>query len=318
MKVSEDEPTISPVVTGVILHPETFQRNMFGLAYKCNNSINCNTTTMDQLCNDIENTECLILDDGGFLIASNQDKYFNHVNKFFGLVDGEFMRSLVNRKIYDVYQMHDYQAVCEKEVNDNSAGIPRCFVPTLTDLLSFGWWLSSCARMFLYTLLQSAVFGIHTLFEFGATHSEAPSGSIIPTKREHCVQKTPILNFGPNSHNLFEQFDCTSSCKRSFKSIHLENTNLLFIVRETEAVCKEDCTIVKPYYNNPVDVTVDETCGNDTVRYRKPPDDQCYDTRSFGPKEKDSACSSATTSLPYFYAVIFFALLHPILSYFCT
>ncbi|XP_039262704.2 voltage-dependent calcium channel subunit alpha-2/delta-1-like [Styela clava] len=318
VRVSGDEPTISPVVTGVVLHPDTFQKNMFSLAYRCNNTVNCSTEGMDMLCNDTENTECLILDDGGFLIASNQEKYYDDVSKFFGLVDGEFMRSLVNKKIYDVYHMYDYQAVCERPINDNSAGIPRCFVPTITDLLSFGWWLSSCARMFFYTLAQSAVFGIHSLFEFGHSHSSAPTGSIIPTKREHCVEKTPILHFGPNSPMLFGQFDCTYFCERSFTSIYIENTNLLFIVRDTEAICQEDCSIVKPYYNTPIDVTIDETCANDTIRYRKPPDDKCYDVRSYGSKDKDSPCSSASIELPYFYVILSFALLHPVLSHFFT
>lgn len=59
------------------------------------------------------------------------------MNKFFGLTDGEFMKSLISEGVYDKMHIYNYQALCDKKENDKSAGTGRYGIPTIADLISF-------------------------------------------------------------------------------------------------------------------------------------------------------------------------------------
>lgn len=61
--------------------------------------------------------DCFILDNHGFIIVSQN---IEHTGRFFGEVRGGIMRRLIAENIYEEVNVTDYQAVCEKNKNENS------------------------------------------------------------------------------------------------------------------------------------------------------------------------------------------------------
>uniref|UniRef100_A0A8C1JDV5 Calcium voltage-gated channel auxiliary subunit alpha2delta 1 n=1 Tax=Cyprinus carpio TaxID=7962 RepID=A0A8C1JDV5_CYPCA len=90
------------------------------------------------------NMDCVILDDGGFLLMSNQDDYITQIGQFFGEVDPVLMITLVNSSLFSFNKTYDYQSVCDPERETKAAAGPRSiYVPTIADMLTVGWWAST-------------------------------------------------------------------------------------------------------------------------------------------------------------------------------
>uniref|UniRef100_A0A8C2I1P7 Calcium voltage-gated channel auxiliary subunit alpha2delta 1 n=1 Tax=Cyprinus carpio TaxID=7962 RepID=A0A8C2I1P7_CYPCA len=94
----------------------------------------------------LKNTQvdCVILDDGGFLLMSNQDEYITQIGQFFGEVDPVLMITLVNTSLFSFNKTYDYQSVCDPERETKAAaGLRSIYVPTIADMLTVGWWAST-------------------------------------------------------------------------------------------------------------------------------------------------------------------------------
>ncbi|KAJ8301428.1 hypothetical protein KUTeg_020415 [Tegillarca granosa] len=94
-------------------------------------------------CKDSHKVQCYLLDDGAFLVATNQDN--KQIGQFFRDVDIEIMVELYN-KTYDRLEQYDFQGSC-KIISDNSsnAGISNFRIPSINllfDLLTVNWWNS--------------------------------------------------------------------------------------------------------------------------------------------------------------------------------
>ncbi len=102
-----------------------------------------------------QQVDCVILDDGGFLLMSNQDEYITQVEyiyngilmpgsailcasylvffiftlfqigQFFGEVDPVLMIALVNTSLFSFNKTYDYQSVCDPERETKAAAGPR-------------------------------------------------------------------------------------------------------------------------------------------------------------------------------------------------
>uniref|UniRef100_A0AAX7VUD1 VWFA domain-containing protein n=1 Tax=Astatotilapia calliptera TaxID=8154 RepID=A0AAX7VUD1_ASTCA len=92
------------------------------------------------------NLNCYILDDGGFLVMTNQIDHFNEIGKFFGEIDPCIMRSLINSSLYTNKSTYNYQSLCDPKKEDKtSAGLRSVYVPTIADILNLGWWATAAA-----------------------------------------------------------------------------------------------------------------------------------------------------------------------------
>uniref|UniRef100_A0A452UP12 Calcium voltage-gated channel auxiliary subunit alpha2delta 1 n=1 Tax=Ursus maritimus TaxID=29073 RepID=A0A452UP12_URSMA len=69
--------------------------------------------------------DCVILDDGGFLLMANHDDYTNQIGRFFGEIDPSLMRHLVNISVYAFNKSYDYQSVCEPGAAPKQGAGPR-------------------------------------------------------------------------------------------------------------------------------------------------------------------------------------------------
>uniref|UniRef100_A0A8C7F863 Calcium voltage-gated channel auxiliary subunit alpha2delta 2 n=1 Tax=Oncorhynchus kisutch TaxID=8019 RepID=A0A8C7F863_ONCKI len=139
---------------------------------------------------------CYLIDDGGFLVMSNQRDHWKKVGLFFGDVDPYLMHALYNNSIYARRQSFQYQSACEPVSSSHTGAAPRgIFVPSIADMLSLAWWTSAAK--------ESSCVTIQSQFYFTNT---------------------------TNSYNVLQ--DC-GNCSRLFHAKRIENTNLLFVVAET-------------------------------------------------------------------------------------
>uniref|UniRef100_A0A8C1XSR7 Calcium channel, voltage-dependent, alpha 2/delta subunit 2b n=1 Tax=Cyprinus carpio TaxID=7962 RepID=A0A8C1XSR7_CYPCA len=188
---------------------------------------------------------CYLIDDGGFLVMSNQRDHWKKVGLFFGEVDPYLMFALYNNSIYARHQTFQYQSACEPMASSHTGAAHRGFyVPSIADFLSLAWWTSAAASD---TKGSSSCVTVHSQFYFTNT---------------------------TNSFNVLQ--DC-GNCSRLFHAKRIENTNLLFVVAETLpcSSCEIEKLLpvrTKSQEENPCEVL-------NSARYRKGPD-KCFDYNS--------------------------------------
>uniref|UniRef100_A0A8C5I1D7 Voltage-dependent calcium channel subunit alpha-2/delta-2-like n=1 Tax=Gouania willdenowi TaxID=441366 RepID=A0A8C5I1D7_GOUWI len=159
---------------------------------------------------------CYLIDDGGFLVMSNQRDHWKKIGLFFGDVDPFLMHALYNNSIYSRWQSFHYQSACEPVSSSHTGAASRSiFVPSIADILSLAWWTSTVIK-------ESSCVTIQSQFYF-----------------------TNVTN----SYNVLQ--DC-GNCSRLFHAKRLENTNLLFVVDEVYPLC--DVFIISAEGENPCEV----------------------------------------------------------------
>uniref|UniRef100_A0A8C7XS05 Calcium voltage-gated channel auxiliary subunit alpha2delta 1 n=1 Tax=Oryzias sinensis TaxID=183150 RepID=A0A8C7XS05_9TELE len=154
--------------------------------------------------------DCVILDDGGFLLMSNQEEYIFLIGQFFGEVDPVLMISLVNTSLYSFNKTYDYQSVCDPEKDSKAAAGPRSiFVPTIADLLSISWWLRAFSSL---VYIPDAMF------------------------KESCITEQTQYFFDNENRSYSGVLDC-GNCSRMYRAEKLPNTNLVFLITDAKTTC---------------------------------------------------------------------------------
>uniref|UniRef100_A0A3P9NAV3 Calcium channel, voltage-dependent, alpha 2/delta subunit 2a n=1 Tax=Poecilia reticulata TaxID=8081 RepID=A0A3P9NAV3_POERE len=246
---------------------------------------------------------CYLIDDGGFLIMSNQKDDWSEVGKFLGVVDPNLMYALYNNSFYKRKQSFDYQSVCER-VQNSEAGAARrgVFVPTIADFVNLAWWTSAAA----WSLFQQLLYGLayHSWFVTDEVEAE-----VIESKERSCVMIQTQYYFSnlSNSYNILQ--DC-GNCSRLIHAKRINNTNLLFVVAEKLpcSSCEiEDLSQDKEEFKeeNPCEEMT-------TARYRKGPS-TCFDSNV---AENTSDCGRGHSFRPPLYTLLLIQLLllYPALS----
>uniref|UniRef100_A0A8C5C9L5 VWFA domain-containing protein n=1 Tax=Gadus morhua TaxID=8049 RepID=A0A8C5C9L5_GADMO len=142
---------------------------------------------------------CYLIDDGGFLVMSNQRDHWKKVGLFFGDVDPYLMHALYNNSIYARVQSFQFQSACEPISSSHTGAAARgIFVPSIADMLSLAWWSSAvawCASM--------------------------------------CDLRCLAWQFMLAGSYKLAYTDPQPFLRRLFHAKRIENTNLLFVVAET-------------------------------------------------------------------------------------
>ncbi|XP_021177611.2 voltage-dependent calcium channel subunit alpha-2/delta-2a isoform X4 [Fundulus heteroclitus] len=238
---------------------------------------------------------CYLIDDGGFLIMSNQKEDWSDVGKFLGAVDPSLMYALYNNSFYKRKQSFDYQSVCER-VQNSEAGAARrgVFVPTIADFVNLAWWTSAAA----WSLFQQLLYGLsyHSWFVTDEVDAEG-----IESKERSCVMIQTQFYFSnlSNSYNILQ--DC-GNCSRLIHAKRINNTNLLFVVAEKLpcSTCEiEDLSQDKEEFEeNPCEEMT-------AARYRKRPS-TCFDSNV---AENTSDCGRGHSFRPPLYTLLLIQLL---------
>uniref|UniRef100_A0A672NHA8 Calcium voltage-gated channel auxiliary subunit alpha2delta 2 n=1 Tax=Sinocyclocheilus grahami TaxID=75366 RepID=A0A672NHA8_SINGR len=156
---------------------------------------------------------CYLIDDGGFLVMSNQRDHWKKVGLFFGEVDPYLMFALYNNSIYARHQTFQYQSACEPMASSHTGAAHRGFyVPSIADFLTVN------------------ILGLHyaqlCLLEDVWAESSDTKGS------SSCVTVHSQFYF-TNTTNSFNVLQDCGNCSRCVCVCRIENTNLLFVVAET-------------------------------------------------------------------------------------
>ncbi|XP_051551133.1 voltage-dependent calcium channel subunit alpha-2/delta-2-like [Myxocyprinus asiaticus] len=280
--------TMKPAVVGVKLDLEAWVDKFKILAsnvsdsrqasHKCGPSRSCE---MDCEVNS-DDLLCYLIDDGGFLVMSNQRDHWKKVGLFFGEVDPYLMFALYNNSIYARHQTFQYQTACEPMASSHTGAAHRRFyMPSITDFVSLAWWTSAAAwsvlQQFLYGLIYSSWFTTDVFAE-SFSDSKGSSSSCVTVHSQFYFTNTT------NSFNVLQ--DC-GNCSRLFHAKRIENTNLLFVVAETLpcSSCEIEKLLpvrTKSQEENPCEVL-------NSARYRKGPD-KCFD---YNAEENASECGAA-------------------------
>ncbi|KAM7316051.1 hypothetical protein ACRRTK_024731 [Alexandromys fortis] len=213
--------------------------------------------------------DCVILDDGGFLLMANHDEYTNQIGRFFGEIDPSLMRHLVNISVYAFNKSYDYQSVCDPgAAPKQGAGHRSAYVPSIADILQIGWWATAAAWSILQQLLLSLTFP--RLLEAVEMEEDDFTASL---SKQSCITEQTQYFFDNDSKSFGGVLDC-GNCSRIFHVEKLMNTNLVFIMVESKGTCPCDTRLLMQ-----AEQTSDGPDPCDMVkqpRYRKGPD-VCFD-----------------------------------------
>ncbi|XP_031235887.1 voltage-dependent calcium channel subunit alpha-2/delta-1 isoform X1 [Mastomys coucha] len=213
--------------------------------------------------------DCVILDDGGFLLMANHDDYTNQIGRFFGEIDPSMMRHLVNISLYAFNKSYDYQSVCDPgAAPKQGAGHRSAYVPSIADILQIGWWATAAAWSILQQLLLSLTFP--RLLEAVEMEEDDFTASL---SKQSCITEQTQYFFKNDTKTFSGLLDC-GNCSRIFHVEKLMNTNLVFIMVESKGTCPCDTRLLMQ-----AEQTSDGPDPCDMVkqpRYRKGPD-VCFD-----------------------------------------
>uniref|UniRef100_A0A6Q2Y3M2 VWFA domain-containing protein n=1 Tax=Esox lucius TaxID=8010 RepID=A0A6Q2Y3M2_ESOLU len=239
---------LKPAVVGVKLNVSAWMNSFMNATIKCK----------DEICGCLKNdkhVDCVILDDGGFLLMSNQDEYITQIGQFFGEVDPPLMTSLVNTSLYSFNKTYDYQSVCDPERDSKAAaGPPSVYVPTIADMLSIGWWASTAAWSIIHQLFYSLIF---PSFLEAADSDDDMSANMF---KESCITEQTQYFFENEERSYSGVLDC-GNCSRCVCAFVLCSVLLCYYFL---SVCA--CTAHGP---DPCELA-------QNPRYRKGPD-LCFD-----------------------------------------
>ncbi|XP_032361096.1 voltage-dependent calcium channel subunit alpha-2/delta-1 isoform X3 [Etheostoma spectabile] len=255
---------LKPAVVGVKLDISAWMASFINITQK----LNCN----DEICgcqlND-EYVDCVILDDGGFLVMSNRDEYIDQIGRFFGGIDPILMVNLVNSSLFTSKKTFDYQSLCDPEKESKAAaGLRSVYVPTIADILNLGWFATAAAWSILQQLLVSITF---PNFLDAAEMDDEMSDAML---KEVCITEQTQYYFENNNLSFRGTIDC-ENCTRLYHAEKLPKTNLVFIIADAKLTCSSCDT--KPLIQDEQQSNGPDPCEMaQNPRYRKGPA-VCFD-----------------------------------------
>nr|XP_055029584.1 voltage-dependent calcium channel subunit alpha-2/delta-1 isoform X3 [Misgurnus anguillicaudatus] len=217
---------LKPAVVGVKLNVSAWMNSFINATTKKN--------CKDEICGCLRNdkqVDCVILDDGGFLLMSNQDEYIAQIGQFFGEVDPVLMITLVNNSLFSLNKTYDYQSVCDPEKETKAAAGPRSvYVPTIADMLSVGWWASAAV----WSILQQLLLSLTLPNVIGTAYSEEDLTDAF--SKESCITEQTQYFFENENTSFYGAMDC-GNCSRMYRAEKLPKTNLVFLISDAKSSC---------------------------------------------------------------------------------
>ncbi|XP_063783013.1 voltage-dependent calcium channel subunit alpha-2/delta-1 isoform X5 [Pseudophryne corroboree] len=290
VEITIDGKLLKPAVVGVKIDFQNWMENFTSATTK-------ESCRIDEVCNcklDSSQLDCIILDDGGFLLMSNQKNYNSQIGKFFGEIDPSLMKKLVNISVYAFNKSYDYQSVCDPGEEPAKTAAPRSvFVPTIADILNLGWWASAAAWSILQQLFWSIAF---PRFNEAAEFDDDDFTAILA--KQSCITEQTQYFFENDNRSFSGYLDCIN-CTRIYHVEKLLNTNLVFIIVDSHHTCdacdQQPLIQAEQRSNGP-----DPCLLAQNPRYRKGPD-VCFDQDDL---EDDSDCGGVSGLAPSLWSMI--------------
>uniref|UniRef100_A0A8C4IPR4 Calcium channel, voltage-dependent, alpha 2/delta subunit 1a n=1 Tax=Dicentrarchus labrax TaxID=13489 RepID=A0A8C4IPR4_DICLA len=215
----------------------------------------------------LKENNCVILDDGGFLVMSNQDDDIAKIGRFFGVIDPILMKNLVNSSLFTFKKTFDYQSLCDpKKESKAAAGLRSVYVPTIADILNLGWWATAA--------LSDAML------------------------KEVCITEQTQYYFETNNPSFRGNIDC-ENCTRIYHAEKLPKTNLVFIIADAKLTCSSCDT--KLLIQDEQQSDGPDPCElAHNPRYRKGPA-VCFDSTE---NEQDPDCGGVSSLSPSLWLMV--------------
>ncbi|XP_030005491.1 voltage-dependent calcium channel subunit alpha-2/delta-1-like isoform X4 [Sphaeramia orbicularis] len=283
-----DDITLKPAVVGIKLDISAWMASFINTTQR----MNCN----DEICGCQRNNEfvdCVILDDGGFLVMANRDEYIDQIGRFFGVIDPILMINLVNSSLFTFKKTFDYQSLCDpKKESKAAAGLRSVYVPTIADILNVGWWATAAAWSILQQLLVSITFPNYlNAAEMDDEVSDA-------MRKEVCITQQTQYYFESSDLSFRGTVDC-ENCSRLYHAEKLPNTNLVFIIADAKLTCTSCDT--KPLIQDEQQSNGPNPCKlAQDPRYRKGPS-VCFDNNE---SEEDPDCGGVSSLSPSLWLMV--------------
>ncbi|GAB1597394.1 voltage-dependent calcium channel subunit alpha-2/delta-2 isoform X4, partial [Argonauta hians] len=240
-------------------------------------------------CRDSDNLICYLLDDGAFVISTNQEEKLSDVGQFLGNVDSGLMFGLINHTIYVKHEVSDFQATCQREAKKSAGGLKNIRVPSvnlLYEMLSLKWWFNKVAWSYFTFNIYNWFFSSPSSFAYAEEEGES----------ESCILNRTQYYWPRSTFNFIRGVVPCENCTRDFMVVRLMHSNLVLVVSEQE--CHE-CSYPR-YIQEPKEV--EPNFCKSQPRYRKHTG-ECY---KYDSREDDQRCSSSANLPSYF--VLFTAL----------
>nr|XP_046235041.1 voltage-dependent calcium channel subunit alpha-2/delta-1a isoform X2 [Scatophagus argus] len=284
VNININDITLKPAVVGVKLDIADWMASFINTTQR----LNCN----DEICGCQRNhpyVDCVLLDDGGFLVMSNQDDDIDEVGRFFGAIDPILMRNLVNSSLFTFKKTFDYQSLCEpKKESKAAAGLRSVYVPTIADILNLGWWATAAAWSILQQLLVSITF---PNFLDAAEMDDETSDAM---RKDVCITEQTQYYFEGDQLSFRGNIDC-ENCTRMYHAEKLPKTNLVFIIADAKHTCLS-CNSTPLIQDEQQSDGPDPCLVSQNPRYRKGPA-VCFDSTE---NEEDPDCGGASSLSPSF------------------
>ncbi|KAG8439983.1 hypothetical protein GDO86_005958 [Hymenochirus boettgeri] len=288
VEITIDGKLLKPAVVGVKIDVKSWMNNFTRDTTKesCKEHCSCKKNS--------EQLDCIILDDGGFLLMSNQDRYIQYIGRFFGEIDPSLMRKLVNISLYGFHKSYDYQSVCDPDDEPVKTAAPRSvFVPTIADILNLGWWASAAAWSLMQQLFLSITF---PQFLEAAEYDDDDFSADL--SKQSCITEQTQYFFENDNRSFTGYLDCVN-CTRIFFVEKILNTNLVFIIIDSTSTC--DACDKRPLIQAEQRSEGPDPCLlAQTPRYRKGPD-VCLDQDI---AEDDTDCGGVSGLIPCLWSMI--------------
>ncbi|XP_066490665.1 voltage-dependent calcium channel subunit alpha-2/delta-1 isoform X2 [Tiliqua scincoides] len=289
VKITIGGKLLKPAVVGVKINVTSWMENFTKTTtkHRCKGELcGCEKNSM--------HVDCVILDDGGFLLMSNREDYIPEIGKFFGEIDPGLMRNLINMSLYAFNKSYDYQSVCDPEEEPKQgAGLRSVNVPTVADILHLGWWASAAA----WSILQQLFLGLTFPRFLGAAEVEDEDFSAIPSKQS-CITVQTQYFFDSEEKSFNGILDCIN-CSRLFHAEKISNTNLVFIISDSKQMCSY-CDAKPLMQAEKPDEGPDPCEMVQHPRYRKGPE-LCFDYNS---KENSTDCGGVSGLSPPLWSMV--------------
>lgn len=239
-------------------------------------------------CNDGSDCVVLVIDDDGFIIATNQTEGpESKVGKSFADMKSCVMQELVNNASFENLEFTSIQEECVKSDTGDSSSARTLLNPFFAVSAYVQFWTQSV----FWSLAQ---FNIYSFFSPRASAMAENEGS---EKMIPCSKKLPFYKAVLESENkVFNCEDSTSSCCRSFVIAAIPHTNLRLVVIKQCESCDSQSSASKP-----TDDSQDDQPKPFRTNFRLRPHLPCYDRT----EDEKPPCALASLASSYFAVVIF-------------
>ncbi|XP_055935145.1 voltage-dependent calcium channel subunit alpha-2/delta-1-like [Argiope bruennichi] len=249
-------------------------------------------------CSESDYIVCYLIDDGGFIISTNQPDLSAVLGKFLGYVDSEIMAELYDKQIYVRNEDFNFEDRCKKKEKKVSSAFRTSAIPfhSTISALKIGW-------LFDYAAWSYLKFWFLSLFSF----LKLPKSEALPefyelSNETTCNTHEAQYYWGRWGRSYNGEIFC-SNCTRHYSLAKVGQMNALLLVTEKPCVYRSStCDPVPPLLQEKEELkeTEGSVC-NRPLRYRRRPD-RCY---AYSEDENNSECGAVgSLALPHLALII--------------